>query len=95
MGVGHLEAQGGKARPAPSRRAVFRRHPVAWRLGAEVLRCVGLVLAVSLVTFALVSASPIDPLQANLGQSAYLSLSEAERARLMAEWGLDQPFLVR
>ena len=61
----------------------------------EVLRCLVLVVAVSFVTFALVSASPIDPVQANLGQTAYLSLTEAERARLEAAWGLDQPFLVR
>ncbi len=65
------------------------------RIAMEALRCVGLVLAVSLVTFALVSASPIDAVQANLGQSAYLSLTAAERARLEAAWGLDQPFIVR
>ena len=61
----------------------------------QIVKCALLVLAVSFVTFALVSASPVDPLQANLGQSAYLSMTEAEKVQLAAHWGTDQPFLVR
>ncbi|HIS41244.1 MAG TPA: ABC transporter permease, partial [Candidatus Aphodovivens avistercoris] len=61
----------------------------------QIIRCALLVLAVSFVTFALVSAAPVDPLQANLGQSAYLSMTAGERAELAAYWGTDQPFLER
>lgn len=61
----------------------------------QILKCALLVLAVSFVTFALVSTAPIDPLQANLGQSAYLSLTAEERAELGAAWGTDGPLLER
>lgn len=61
----------------------------------QLAKCALLILAVSFVTFALVSASPVDPMQANLGQSAYLSLTADEKAQLAAYWGTDQPFLTR
>ena len=61
----------------------------------QCLRCLLLILAVSFVVFALVSLSPVDPMQANLGQSAYLSMSADERATLAAYWGTDQPFFIR
>ena len=38
--------------------------------GKNLLRIILLLFAVSILTFALVSASPIDPLQANVGQAA-------------------------
>ena len=41
------------------------------------------MLAVGLVVFALVSMSPIDPVQANVGQAAYVNMSEAKRAQLV------------
>lgn len=50
-----------------------------------------LLIAVSIVTFALVSASPIDPLQANVGQAALGSMSEAQREKLRSYWGADEP----
>ena len=61
----------------------------------QILKCALLLLAVSFVTFALVSASPVDPLQANLGQSAYLSMTEEERVALASYWGTDRPLLER
>ncbi len=61
----------------------------------QLAKCALLILAVSFVTFALVQASPVDPMQANLGQSAYLSLTAEEKAQLAAYWGTDQPFLTR
>ncbi|HIS40429.1 MAG TPA: ABC transporter permease [Candidatus Aphodovivens avistercoris] len=61
----------------------------------QLAKCLLLILAVSFLAFALVSAAPIDPMQANLGQSAYLSLTEAERAQLAAYWGTDQPLPLR
>ena len=53
----------------------------------QALRCILLILAVSFVTFALISASPVDPLQANLGQGAYLSMTADERAQAFVTTG--------
>lgn len=50
-----------------------------------------LLAAVSVATFALVSASPIDPLQANVGQAALGSMSEAQKEKLRSYWGVDEP----
>ena len=44
--------------------------------GKNLLRIILLLFAVSILTFALVSASPIDPLQANVGQAALGRMSE-------------------
>lgn len=54
-----------------------------------------LMLATSFVTFALVSLSPIDPVQANVGQAAYASMSAERRAELAAYWGADTPLIAR
>ena len=51
--------------------------------------------AVSAVVFILVSLSPIDPVQANVGQAAYVSMSEAKRAQLASYWGVDTPLWER
>lgn len=53
------------------------------------------MLAVGLVVFALVSMSPIDPVQANVGQAAYVNMSETKRAQLASYWGGDVPFWER
>ncbi|HIS31539.1 MAG TPA: ABC transporter permease [Candidatus Limivivens intestinipullorum] len=50
-----------------------------------------LLFAVSVVTFALVSASPIDPLQANVGQAALGAMSEEQKEKLRSYWGVDTP----
>lgn len=50
-----------------------------------------LLIAVSIVTFALVAASPIDPLQANVGQAALGSMSEEQKEKLRSYWGVDVP----
>lgn len=50
-----------------------------------------LLLAVSIVTFSLVSISPIDPLQANVGQSALGSMSPEQIEKLEAYWGVGEP----
>lgn len=59
--------------------------------GKSFIRMLLLMVAVSIVTFALVSASPIDPLQANVGQAALGSMSEAQRDKLRSYWGVDEP----
>lgn len=61
-------------------------------LARHIVRFALLMLAVGLVVFALVSMSPIDPVQANVGQAAYVNMSEAKRAQLASYWGGDVPF---
>ncbi|WP_296058687.1 ABC transporter permease [uncultured Ellagibacter sp.] len=64
-------------------------------LARHIVRFTLLMLAVGLVVFALVSMSPIDPVQANVGQAAYVNMSEAKRAQLASYWGGDVPFWER
>lgn len=54
-----------------------------------------LLVATSMATFALVAASPIDPVKANLGQAAYAQMSEAQRAQLAEYWGATMPLPAR
>lgn len=61
----------------------------------NVLKFAVLMIAVSFAVFALVSASPIDPVQANVGQAAYMNMSEAKRAQLAERWGAGTPLLER
>ena len=61
----------------------------------QIVRFVLLMLAVSLVVFALVSASPVDPVQANVGQAAVIGMSDEKQAQLAAYWGADTPFWER
>ena len=64
-------------------------------LARHIVRFALLMLAVGLVVFALVSMSPIDSVQANVGQAAYVNMSEAKRAQLASYWGGDVPFWER
>lgn len=50
-----------------------------------------LLAAVSIAAFFLVSISPIDPLQANVGQAALGSMSAEQIEKLEAYWGVDVP----
>ena len=50
-----------------------------------------LLAAVSIATFALVAVSPIDPLQANVGQAALGTMSEEQQEKLRSYWGVDTP----
>ena len=50
--------------------------------GKKLLRMALLLLGVSLVAFLLMSLSPLDPLQTNVGQAALGSMSEEQIARL-------------
>lgn len=61
----------------------------------NLIRFLLLLLAVSFVVFALIGMSPIDPVQANVGQAAYLNMTEAKRAQLAERWGANTPLLER
>ena len=64
-------------------------------IARNLVKFVLLMLAVSLVSFALVSLSPIDPVQDNVGQAAYISMSPEKRAQLAEYWGAGAPFWER
>lgn len=57
----------------------------------NLARMLLLLVCVSMVAFALVSVSPIDPLQANVGQAALGSMSQEQVEKLRAYWGADTP----
>ncbi len=59
------------------------------------LRLFLLLVAVSVLAFALVGASPIDPVRANTGQASYAHMSEEKRAELAEYWGSDRPIVER
>ncbi|MGI5952350.1 MAG: ABC transporter permease, partial [Brooklawnia sp.] len=50
-----------------------------------------LVVAASMIMFALVAVSPIDPIAMNSGTTAYLNMSPEKRAQLAQYWGTELP----
>ncbi len=60
-------------------------------IGTQAVRMLLLTFFVSLAAFLLLSASPIDPLQANVGQAALGSLSQEQIEKLQAYWGVGVP----
>lgn len=63
--------------------------------GKKLIRIALLLLGVSIVTFLLMCASPLDPLQTNVGQAALGSMSAEQMAELESYWGVDTPALTR
>ncbi|MEG2006279.1 MAG: ABC transporter permease [Raoultibacter sp.] len=70
-------------------------HPLISFLGRNAAKFVLLMIAVSIVVFILISVSPIDPIQTNVGQAAYINMSEAKRAQLSEYWGTTTPLFER
>ena len=66
-----------------------RRIPVL--IGKNIVRAMLLVFAVSIVTFWLMKASPMDPLQTNVGQVALGSMSREQIEKLEEYWGVNTP----
>ena len=60
-------------------------------IGRQAARMCLMVLLVSILAFGLLAASPIDPLQTNVGQTALGSMSPEQIARLRSYWGTDLP----
>ncbi len=58
------------------------------RMVSNGIRMILLVIVTSIVTFMLMKASPIDPLQANIGQAALGSMSQEQIAKLQEYWGV-------
>lgn len=61
----------------------------------NILRMLLLIVGVSIAAFVLLSASPIDPLQANVGQAALGSMSREQIQKLEEYWGVGEPPLTR
>ena len=57
----------------------------------KLIRMAVLLFLVSVLTFSLVSASPLDPLATNVGQAALGSMSPEQIARLEEYWGVGVP----
>ena len=57
----------------------------------KLIRMALLLLGVSLAAFLLMNASPLDPLQTNIGQTALGSMSPEQIARLEEYWGVVTP----
>ena len=57
----------------------------------KLIRMALLLLGVSLAAFLLMNASPLDPLQTNIGQTALGSMSPEQIARLEEYWGVATP----
>ena len=64
-------------------------------IAKQIVRLLLLLFIISMVAFALVGLSPVDPVQANVGQAAYLSMSEEKRAALAEYWGANTPIWER
>lgn len=60
-------------------------------IGKNLIRILLLTISISMVTFALMKASPIDPLQANVGQAALGTMSQEQREKLEEYWGVNTP----
>ena len=60
-------------------------------MGKQAVRMVLLLACVSIAAFFLVSVSPVDPLQANVGQAALGSMSQEQIDKLNAYWGVGTP----
>ncbi|MCI8312161.1 MAG: ABC transporter permease [Lachnospiraceae bacterium] len=56
-----------------------------------MIRMLLLLFFVSVAAFTLVSVSPIDPLQANVGQAALGAMSQEQIAKLSEYWGVGIP----
>lgn len=54
-----------------------------------------LLIAVSILAFMLISVSPIDPLQVNVGEAALAGMSPEQVAKLEEYWGVNTPPLER
>lgn len=62
-----------------------------WFLLQNFIRMLLLLFLVSAAAFFLVSVSPIDPLKANVGQTALGSMSQEQIEKLSEYWGMNTP----
>lgn len=61
----------------------------------KIFRVIILVISVSIVAFGLMTCSPVDPLQENIGQAALGSMSQEQVEKLQHYWGQDEAPIAR
>ena len=66
------------------------KHRLAFA-GRKLIRMALLLLGVSLAAFLLMAASPLDPLQTNVGQAALGTMSQEQIQQLEDYWGVNTP----
>ncbi len=69
----------------------MKKHNVYADMAIQAVRMLLLLICVSMAAFFLVSLSPVDPLQANVGQAALGSMSQEQIAKLESYWGVNEP----
>ena len=57
----------------------------------NLVKMATLLVGVSIVAFTLVSMSPIDPVQANVGTLGYMRMTPEKKAEFASYWGADVP----
>ncbi|NLV17799.1 MAG: ABC transporter permease [Syntrophomonadaceae bacterium] len=60
-------------------------------VGQSFVKAILLLLAVSILSFTLVSLSPVDPIRSYVGEVGMANLNETNLAKLEAHFGLDTP----
>lgn len=65
----------------------MKQTKVIWK---KILRVLLLILATSMTAFVLMRATPLDPLQTNVGQVALGSMSAKQVEKLKAYWGVGE-----
>lgn len=68
---------------------------IAKYIGRGIVKIATLLIAVSILSFILVSMSPVDPVRAYIGEVGVANMSTENLARLEAYFGLDTPPVVR
>lgn len=68
---------------------------IAKYIGKGIVKIATLLIAVSILSFILVSMSPVDPVRAYIGEVGIANMSAENLARLEAYFGLDTPPVVR
>lgn len=61
----------------------------------QIIRAIFLIFCVSIVSFILVSLSPLDPIEMNLGQTIKGSMSPEQLQKIQDYWGVNTPLVDR
>ncbi|GBG55899.1 peptide ABC transporter permease [Sporomusaceae bacterium FL31] len=64
-------------------------------IGKSIFKVISLLIAVSILSFILVSASPVDPIRAYIGEVGMVNMSAENLAKLEAYFGLNIPPIER
>ncbi len=57
----------------------------------NILKAVTLMIGISILAYFLVTVSPLDPVKANVGATAYANMGPEKKAQLQEYWGVNEP----